>query len=645
GWRFGVAASAAMTMTVLLINTIFAIWTSLHYGLRNGIGTMYEGDCEVVSARSLGLHLVVNALGSALFGASNYTMQCVMAPTRHECDRAHARGDWLDIGIPSFRNLGRISWRRRIAWVLLALSSVPIHFLYNSTVFKEMDHIESPMLIQGLLGWYRDNVLEVSQLRALYVEDKVDFDRLEVQRCIEIYSGNLLTGHSHALLIVDPTVEVNMSRETLIQSRTNHSHLNRPMKPGEIEWITQRDGTSSDWLLGDMHFDYCVARREKGRCRLQFSMQILVVIIICNLTKMIVMFWHLRQQRGEIFVTFGDALASWLDEADRNTKGHCLIEKTHERRPRRAETELPARRAQVKRRWAAAVDTKQWLVSLTLCLASLCAAAILLGRANTDPGRVTIQEAISTGRFFIEDTSSTVTTALPKEGAKGLIAAILLVNTPQMVLSCCYMAYNGLFTFMQMAHEYSGYAVQRKSLRVTQPRGEQRSTYWLQLPYKYSLPLLITTAVMHWLISQSLFLVRVAPYRADLATGTLQAITDSTADRSNVGASLMPILFGIILGSCMLFAVTGLGFRRLASDMPIAGSCSFAFAAATHRPEEDDKASTLPLMWGEIPRMGTEEVGHCAFTSEEVVQLKPNRKYAGVRQYLGAESSAVEFAR
>lgn len=69
-------------------------------------------------------------------------MQCLVAPTRKECDTAHARGDWLGIGVPGVRNLfrNRINWKRRAAWALLALSSIPIHFLYNSAIFEELSN-------------------------------------------------------------------------------------------------------------------------------------------------------------------------------------------------------------------------------------------------------------------------------------------------------------------------------------------------------------------------------------------------------------------------------------------------------------------------------------------------------------------------
>jgi len=148
-WKVGVTMSASMTAIVLFVNIVLTVWASVEYGLDNGIGTAYEGSCGVVSAWSFWLHILINGLSSILLSASNYTMQCVAAPTRTECDRAHARGDWLDIGIPSVRNLFRIGWQRRIMWALLAISSTPIHLLYNSAVFKTPDDNRYERVLAG----------------------------------------------------------------------------------------------------------------------------------------------------------------------------------------------------------------------------------------------------------------------------------------------------------------------------------------------------------------------------------------------------------------------------------------------------------------------------------------------------------------
>lgn len=84
--------------------------------------TTYDRSCDVAGNWFSALHVLTNGLNSILLSASNYSMQCATAPTRTECDRAHARGDWLDIGVPSVRNLFKIAWQRRIMWALLGFA-------------------------------------------------------------------------------------------------------------------------------------------------------------------------------------------------------------------------------------------------------------------------------------------------------------------------------------------------------------------------------------------------------------------------------------------------------------------------------------------------------------------------------------------
>lgn len=69
----------------------------------------------------------------------------------------------------------------------------------------------------------------------------------------------------------------------------------------------------------------------------------------------------------------------------------------------------------------------------------------------------------------------------------GLIATTLFANMPQAILSFLYLTYNGLFSCMLGADEWSRFALFRKPLRVTLPVGNQRSTYYLQLPYTYAI--------------------------------------------------------------------------------------------------------------------------------------------------------------
>jgi len=131
GWHTGVLACATCVVVVLLINvslTIYAV-TNPEYKMEKGIGTLYSGSCDKSRTIGLWLHLGINALSTLLLSGSNYTQQCLAAPTRGEIDAVHARRRWMDIGVPSVRNLFRIKPERALLWILIGITSIPLHLL------------------------------------------------------------------------------------------------------------------------------------------------------------------------------------------------------------------------------------------------------------------------------------------------------------------------------------------------------------------------------------------------------------------------------------------------------------------------------------------------------------------------------------
>jgi len=65
-------------------------------------------------------------------------MQCLSSPTRQDIDKAHRQRIWLDNGTPSMKNLFRISRLRMVQCWLIAISSLPLHLMYNSAVFTTL---------------------------------------------------------------------------------------------------------------------------------------------------------------------------------------------------------------------------------------------------------------------------------------------------------------------------------------------------------------------------------------------------------------------------------------------------------------------------------------------------------------------------
>ena len=130
--RRQVVLSACFVTAMIICITNFTLafigW-SRYQRTQDRVVVLYHGDCNVVRRADTGLHVLINLLGTLLFAVSNMTMQLLAAPTRKEVDKAHSKASWVDIGVPSFRNLRQISRLNCSIWCCLALSSIPIHFL------------------------------------------------------------------------------------------------------------------------------------------------------------------------------------------------------------------------------------------------------------------------------------------------------------------------------------------------------------------------------------------------------------------------------------------------------------------------------------------------------------------------------------
>ena len=202
------------------------------------------------------------------------------------------------------------------------------------------------------------------------------------------------------------------------------------------------------------------------------------------------------------------------------------------------------------------------------------------------------------------------------------LANVLIVNTPQLCLSFVYFFVNGLLTSMLLSIEYSDYATARKGLRVSNPEGHQRSTYYLQLPYRYAVTLIALSALLHWLFSQSIFLVLITEY--DIFGNVLPQSTHG--DLTRYGCSGIALVFTVILSGLMIVILLVICARKHHPKMPIVASCSFAISAACHPPINDDDGALGRLRYG-ITGVNDDGTRHVSFSSGEVSPLVPGELY------------------
>jgi hypothetical protein len=106
---------------------------------------------------------------------------------------------------------------------------------------------------------------------------------------------------------------------------------------------------------------------------------------------------------------------------------------------------------------------------------------------------------------------------LPRGDPVGLIENVLIINSPQLLFSIMYTVAGAIMTTFLVQREFSLMYTRahRKALRVSEPVGIQRSSYFISLPLRYGIPVNVFSALFHWLISQSYFLARVTALLPD----------------------------------------------------------------------------------------------------------------------------------
>ncbi|KAK0260988.1 hypothetical protein LTR35_017930 [Friedmanniomyces endolithicus] len=350
---------------------------------------------------------------------------------------------------------------------------------------------------------------------------------------------------------------------------------------------------------------YCLAEQSQGLCTVSFSGTILAIVVACSIVKLSCLIATAFALDFEPLATVGDAVASFLDCPDAVTAGVGPLS-SHKARQSESNSQgmlmkmghAPWRSK--KRRWGHALG------GLTL---------FIIGQRP--PGA----ESMNISAIWTSGLGSAI--AGESASARSLVVGgnvftPLLANA--IAVSFVYLFYNSVFTSMLLAHEYSSFARTRKPLRTSNPVGSQKSSYWLQLPYRYIVPIMTAMAVLHWMIGRSLFLVQINEYNQ------WGARYDGT---NAIGYSLLAIIFALVVGGMLTVGIVAMSCRTLESGMPLAASCSLAISAACHPNAGDEDAALKSIMYGVETAGQLDKKGcrHAAFSSRKVEHLADGVTY------------------
>ncbi|KAL8840422.1 MAG: hypothetical protein Q9176_003920 [Flavoplaca citrina] len=411
-------------------STSWSQWAAAHYGIEDGIGTIQNGGCDTTKTLSLWSHFAINVLSTAMLSASNYCMQCLSAPTRQDIDRAHAQHIWLDIGVRSVRNLLHISRTKTLLWILLALSSIPLHLFYNSAIFSTLSAREydiltiSPNLAVGKFfnatavprdalnprpydhsysdewafpPYPRSRLIEYGLSLMRDFNNTSVWQRMDNRDCIQKYGRQFISTRSD-FLAVSHALNDSFSIKFIdtaypktdngggpsynwmcdLYPDAQHGRINEQCRldlllPKATKWAIRSNRLNEPsygmaWQPDLV--DYCLSRQVKEECRLQFSLALLIVVIMSNFVKAACMIVIVYRHDDTPLITLGDAIASFLDDPDSTTQGNCVAPgdsfKQCKWTQHRRWTRQPRPWATKKAYWFSSSSWKRWISYNTL---------------------------------------------------------------------------------------------------------------------------------------------------------------------------------------------------------------------------------------------------------------------------------------
>ncbi|PKS08052.1 hypothetical protein jhhlp_006664 [Lomentospora prolificans] len=599
----GVFAGAVASIIVLIINIV-----SLVIATRRGAGfpanpgrrVLFEGSCTTSSRLSTFLHLLINIFGSVLLASSNYAMQYLSAPTREEVNAAHQKRQSLDIGVHSISNLRRISWKRA-----------------DSFFAGSVDNLTNADCIAAYAKAFqlsRASVALISDPDPARPDVQV-FDLPAAPRTDINWAGCALNAYDW-ICTKHPGFEI---QENVCSAPC------RTVVPEILE-------DPASWSPFGHRVNYCLSQPAREQCRLNLNIPLASAVIATNAIKTTILLLVVFVFSSSPLLTVGDAIQSFLAAPDRSVAGLCLLSFKDISLIRKSiPTSQPMVWKNSKKRLYRAASRSRWILTLALYILSSSISIIFLIvglKALAGPKDMASLWDLGIGAA----TELTIIRSLqvPTTGSSGLASNVVIANIPQLGLSMVYFSFNGILTAMLAGKEWSRFGSARRHLRVSaKPKGAQKSRYMLQLPYRYGLPLLVFSALLHWLVSQSIFILAVETSAESRGEA---AIPEGEFDILSCGYSPIAIILVLLISACFVLGIILVGMTKFASGMPVVGSRSLGMAAAC---QVQHSFSNLcrGLQWGVLAPSSSWEteqeiVGTCGFSACPVEAPIKGRFYA-----------------
>ncbi|KAI4216696.1 MAG: hypothetical protein LQ351_001185 [Letrouitia transgressa] len=214
-----------------------------------------------------------------------------------------------------------------------------------------------------------DELYDIGDLLQYFHSNRLSFERLNTSDCYDEYKRPFITDRSNLFIVSS----WNASQFGPGYASIQNAHV-KARGGSEYGILDGTYGLMDRPVIDQWDIQQCWSQRSEEHCKLQFSPIIMIVVIICNLFKLVSMAWTAWRKDSEPLVTLGDALASYMTTEDKYWKGSCLANinnlgleraqgkrSTHRRLFGPVWKTTPIKWAPARKFWFSAVTGRRWL--------------------------------------------------------------------------------------------------------------------------------------------------------------------------------------------------------------------------------------------------------------------------------------------
>ncbi|KAK8019198.1 hypothetical protein PG990_004336 [Apiospora arundinis] len=520
GWKGGATCNVLLAF-VLLVIAVICLILAITREVVAGETVIFSGSCDTATSINTGLHAAINVFAIILLVGTNYVFQILSSPTRLELASAHNKKQWLDIGIPSLRNLFHVSGLRTALIALALLSAVTTQIIYNAVIFTSPTGFKSEIVVvtsdfltgAPFANGTEFNRADMPQADILAIQNDARAGKLETLAtipCLQQAGGTFDTTYDALVLVT----KLSSARSSVIQTGMT----------GDMFKLNSMSSVAISVPVDEKVVDRCLVRQGLPR----------------RASMAAVLTWR----NFEPLVSLGDAIRSFMRNPDPTTAAACFLDKNDVGDGRwgfnEAKYFTPSDHF-----WFFTPSIKRWVLTIVswILLTAPTAAAVALIIEHEPTGALTPFGSATPYTTFLFGDASTP----PMTHTQATIIAAL----PQLLVGILYFTTNSLLTTYWLSHELSAFAIGPQSLRVSSdPVGYQTTSLYLTLPRPISWLLYVLFAGISFVLSQAVFpaIINTGPGRTNEIVG--------------IGFSTLALMILLALLVVLILGVLALGLRR-----------------------------------------------------------------------------------